>query len=106
MKNLISIVTVFGIMLLAIPLIALIDKNNVDNKILSNNQSNNIDTIKLLDISDNKVKELSLKEYMIGSVLSQIPASFEIETLKAQAVITHTYIVRRRIAEKEMQQKT
>ena len=101
MKNLISIVIVFGIMLLAIPSIALIDKNDVDNKIISNNQSNNIDSIKLLDISNNKVKELSLKDYIVGSVLSQMPANFEIDTLKAQAVIAHTYIVRRRIAEKE-----
>lgn len=35
---------------------------------------------------------MDLEEYLIGVVAMQIPASFEMETLKAQAVIARTYL--------------
>lgn len=102
MKNLISIIIVFGILLVAIPSVALINKDDNDEKSKTNqNGSNNIKTVKILDIGDNKITELSLRDYVIGAVLSQMPADFEIEALKAQAVIAHTYIVRRRMAEEQ-----
>ena len=36
---------------------------------------------------------------MIGSVLAQMPAEFDEEALKAQAVLAHTYICRRQLSE-------
>ena len=36
---------------------------------------------------------------MIGSVLAQMPADFDEEALKAQAVLAHTYICRRQLSE-------
>lgn len=38
---------------------------------------------------------MTMEEYIIGSVLAEMPASFEEEAIKAQAVAVHTYAVRR-----------
>lgn len=101
MKNLISIIVVFGILLAAIPAVALINRKG--DKSSSSDSSSEItsDKVRLLSVADNKVTELSMKDYIIGSVLAQIPANFEPEALKAQAVIAHTYILRRQMSEKK-----
>ncbi len=41
----------------------------------------------------NTVETLPLEEYVIGVVASEMPANFEIEALKAQALTARTYIV-------------
>lgn len=41
------------------------------------------------------VKMLELEEYVFGVVLAEMPASFEEEALKAQAVVARTYALRR-----------
>ena len=46
-----------------------------------------------------KTEDFTLEEYMIGSVLAQMPAEFDEEALKAQAVLAHTYICRRQLSE-------
>ena len=43
-----------------------------------------------------QVTELPLEEYLIGVVLSEMPASFEHEALKAQAVAARTFAVRQK----------
>ncbi len=48
-------------------------------------------TVKLLHKKDNKVEELPFDEYLYGVVSSEMPASFEKEALKAQAVVARTY---------------
>lgn len=50
-------------------------------------------TIKLLHTSTNEVEELNIDEYLYGVVASEMPASFEIEALKAQAVVARTYTI-------------
>ncbi len=45
----------------------------------------------VLDLSDGRVMELTEYEYVLGSVLSEMPASYGEEALKAQAVASHTY---------------
>ena len=40
---------------------------------------------------DNEIKEIELEEYIIGVVAGEMPASFEIEALKAQAIASRTY---------------
>ncbi|GGH84110.1 stage II sporulation protein D [Pullulanibacillus pueri] len=42
-----------------------------------------------------KVDKLQLRDYLIGVVASEMPADFNIEALKAQALTARTYIVRR-----------
>ena len=50
-------------------------------------------TIKLLHPSSNEVEELNIDEYLYGVVSSEMPASYELEALKAQAVVARTYTI-------------
>lgn len=43
----------------------------------------------------NKIIELKLEEYVVGTVAAEMPASFELEALKAQAVCARTYAIRK-----------
>lgn len=54
------------------------------------------DTVKVLDYTSGQVSELSLRDYVIGAVLGEMPAAYHEEALKAQAVAARTYAVRRR----------
>lgn len=49
--------------------------------------------IKLLHIENNSVEEIPLDVYLYGVVSSEMPASFELEALKAQAVVARTYTI-------------
>ncbi len=41
--------------------------------------------------SDGTTEEMDLDTYLVGAVLAEMPASFEMEALKAQAVVARTY---------------
>lgn len=47
--------------------------------------------IKLLHSSTKKIEEIPIDEYIYGVVSAEMPASFEEEALKAQAVVARTY---------------
>ena len=49
--------------------------------------------IKLLHIETGEVQNLDLDDYLLGVVSSEMPANFEIEALKAQAVVARTYTI-------------
>jgi stage II sporulation protein D len=51
--------------------------------------------IRLLDHKTKQLCHLDLEEYIVGVVAAEMPASFDIEALKAQAVAARTYAVRR-----------
>lgn len=48
-------------------------------------------TVNVLHTKTNKVEEFNLDEYLYGVVSAEMPASFEEEALKAQAVVARTY---------------
>lgn len=50
----------------------------------------------VLDITTGKTETISAKEYIIGAVCAEMPATFEKEALKAQAVAAHTYAERQK----------
>lgn len=54
------------------------------------------DSLKVLDFTSGQVIELSLRDYVTGAVLAEMPASYHEEALKAQAVAARTYAVRQR----------
>lgn len=56
----------------------------------------NADIIKVLDFTSGQVMELSMRDYVIGAVLAEMPATYCEEALKAQAVAARTYAVRQR----------
>lgn len=43
---------------------------------------------------DNGVDSMSLHDYLVGALLGEMPASFHMEALKAQAVACRTYVLR------------
>lgn len=51
--------------------------------------------IKLFLHEKNKIIVLPLEEYIIGAVAAEMPAAFELEALKAQAVCARTYALRK-----------
>ena len=56
---------------------------------------------KVLDVESGKVLKVPVRDYVIGAVCAEMPASFGEEALKAQAVAAHTYAERQRLREKE-----
>lgn len=56
---------------------------------------------KVLDVSTGKVIEVDEKTYVTGAVCAEMPATFEPDALKAQAVVAHTYAERQRLKERE-----
>ncbi len=51
-------------------------------------------TIRIYNEDKNRVETMSLTEYLEGVVAAEMPASFPLEALKAQAVAARTYAVR------------
>lgn len=54
--------------------------------------------IKLYLTENDQVLQLQLEEYLIGTVAAEMPASFELEALKAQAICARTYALRKLIS--------
>lgn len=93
----------FAVLLTAVPAVpALIERShdgNTEKTIETPASPDSGETILMLDASTGDVLQLSMRDYIIGAVTAEMPASFEEEALKAQAVAVHTYAVRRQQAE-------
>lgn len=63
-----------------------------DNSILEYNYQN-YTTIKLLHGKTNEIEEVKLDEYLCNVVSAEMPATFEVEALKAQAIVARTYTI-------------
>ena len=50
-------------------------------------------TIKLLHKKTEEVEEVALDDYLVNVVSAEMPASYEMEALKAQAVVARTYTI-------------
>ena len=48
-------------------------------------------TVKVLHTKDNSIEEMKMDEYLLGVVSAEMPADFEEEALKAQAVVARMY---------------
>ena len=53
----------------------------------------NYGTIKLLHAKTGEVEEVKLDEYLCNVVSAEMPADFELEALKAQAIVARTYTI-------------
>lgn len=49
------------------------------------------DTVSVFMSKDEKTEEIDMRDYIIGTVAAEMPASYEIEALKAQALAAVTY---------------
>ena len=62
---------------------------------------NNSDTFRIYNTKTKEVAEVSAKNYIFGVVASEMPALYEEEALKAQAVASYTYACYKRNMNKE-----
>lgn len=87
---------------------AFFTKKNVEAKVSSNDVSNenaekkaeienydykNYGSIKLLHTKTGEVEEVAIDTYLVNVVSAEMPADFEIEALKTQAVVARTYTI-------------
>ena len=49
---------------------------------------------KVLDVNSGKISDVNYRDYVIGAVMAEMPSSYHIEALKAQAVAAFTYALR------------
>lgn len=70
-------------------------ENNTKNENSAENSSEISDFL-VLDKESDCVMRVSAKDYVIGAVAAEMPAEFEEEALKAQAVAAYTYAVRQK----------
>lgn len=61
--------------------------------------------IKLYLSEENKIIELLLENYIVGVVAAEMPASFELEALKAQTVCARTYAFRKLLEDRKYPQE-
>ena len=111
MKKLIVLILVFVIICFIIP-ITFTKKNNHKETLAVTQETENktpqydykkYNTIKLLHSKTQEIEELPLDEYLYGVVCAEMPASFEKEALKAQAVVARTYTLYKIIKENKHQ---
>ncbi len=129
MKELLKITVLFAVLLAAIPMLTFLKPRDepapfsaddseaadaaettettaettetTEPEALPENTAENItDSIKILDFTSGQVSEVSLRDYVIGAVLAEMPATYHEEALKAQAVAARTYAVRQREKQK------
>lgn len=69
-------------------------ENNIENQVIENNYDyKKYSTVKLLHTATNEISEVPLDEYLYHVVSAEMPADFELEALKAQAVVARTYTI-------------
>ena len=55
-----------------------------------------IKSFKILNIDTNEISDVLYDDYIFGVVAAEMPALYEIEALKAQAVAAHTFALHRK----------
>lgn len=85
-----------------------VSKNNIiENSVDDKNDSNDRDnTIYVSALINNEKTELSLEDYIVGVVSCEMPASFDIEALKAMSVAVRTYALYKRERSKTLKTTT
>ena len=70
-----------------------VEANNIEVKEINSYDYKQYNTVKLLHTSSNTVEEVKLDEYLYHVVSAEMPADFQEEALKAQAVVARTYTI-------------
>ncbi len=92
MKKMFSLTAIILSALLLLPLTALKgEQKNIAVLSPSTTVSKDEDTFRLCNTETEKVEKISAKDYIFGVVAAEMPALYEAEALKAQAVAAYTY---------------
>ena len=106
MKNIIVYLILIILLVFAIPIIftntsdntietvAKDNINDISNTVkVEKNYYGDCNNIKLLHTETGEVEEVNLDTYLLNVVSAEMPASYEMEALKAQAVVARTYTI-------------
>lgn len=90
LKRVLVLLVALIIVLFALPLLILkgCQSEKKDVKILENFGSMQIS---VFNVKQNKLQEMNLEEYVLGVLAGEMPSSFHLEALKAQALAARTY---------------
>lgn len=67
-----------------------------ENPVVPKETEPDIKSLQMIQLEDNdSIMEVALEEYILCVLLGEVPASFESEALRAQAIATRTYTLRR-----------
>lgn len=100
MKKVLQFLLIFILIFFIIP--ALCTRKSIDTSVQIKDDENISDDIQFYDYSKygviklyhsslDSIEELSIDEYLYGVVSAEIPATYDIEALKAQAIVSRTY---------------
>ena len=78
-----------------------IEHTNIDNTSTNNTTNSSVSEISVYR-SNGSVINLNMTDYLIGVVSSEMPASFNLEALKAQSVLARTYALKAKQTEKKL----
>lgn len=99
MKKVIIIFCIFNISIFLIPVLLTKNQkiNTVENTVEEAREEKynykDFNIIRVLHIKNNQVEEMNLDDYLLGVVSAEMPASFEMQALNAQAVVARTYTI-------------
>ncbi len=94
MKTYLFLTSAICIMLIFLPLCSLSFKGETNNNsFLTENTNTSTDTVSVFIMSENKTIDIETLNYLVGAVAAEMPASFEPEALKAQAVASYSYML-------------
>ena len=107
MKRERMVILLFAVLLAAIPVVPALllsqhtSKSESESAAEQSKAADDLPDFSVLDVSTGEVLAVSARDYVIGAVCAEMPATFEPEALKAQAVAAHTYAVRQQLLEQE-----
>lgn len=103
LKKYFQAVIIFILFLTLIPMIVLLagDKPQKIGSTVISGSLQPLETVKILDTQSGSISEIPIRDYLIGAVAAQMPYEYEDEALKCQAILAHTYILSRRMAEQD-----
>lgn len=79
------------IVVVVLTMVLLIEIKTQKKEIQNNKNNNNLEEIKVKNIATGAIETKDLENYVMGVVAAEMPASFSIEALKAQAIASRSY---------------
>ena len=91
MKRFLMLSVLLMVMMIITPLISVRYERVAPVTVTTENEASENETIKVMASDNGFIKEMDTREYLIGCVAGEMPASYHTEALKAQAVASYTY---------------
>jgi len=95
MKKVCIYIVLMFLIIIFIPMIFIRDFSIIQQQMNSTDKSTKPLTVNVYHVEQKKIVKMNLEDYLIGVVAAEMPASFEMEALKAQAVAARTYALGR-----------